>query len=226
MEQRIAKYISSSGVCSRRMAEKLIQQGRVKLDEAIVTTPAINVNPDHKIYVDDKLVIPTLKTRVWIYYKPVGLITTHRDPLNRPTVFSSLKSLLPRVISVGRLDMYSEGLLLLTNNGSFARNMELPKNKVKRIYKVRAYGDTNLLLNATRKEIFESLHYDISSLYLLSPQHDSINWFKITLTEGKNREIRNIFQYFRLTVTKLIRIQYGKYQLSNLCPTEFKEVSI
>ena len=142
--QRLAKAISNSGVCSRREAEKLILAGEVKLDGIRVISPAINVNIENIIEVSGKIININPIPRLWIYYKPLGLITTHKDNHGRETVFENLPNL-PRVISVGRLDLNSEGLLLLTNNGDLARRFELPSSKLERVYKVRAYGDSTSL---------------------------------------------------------------------------------
>ncbi len=227
---RIAKYIASAGVCSRRAAEVLISSGRVKIDGQIITTPALNVNSNNIVEIDGKIIKPADKTRVWIYYKPVGLITTHSDPQNRPTVFESLKTTLPRIISVGRLDINSEGLLLLTNSGSFANKFESPKNEITRIYKVKAYGAISALIkNIDNEKIYditiEGINYKPKSIKLIS-QNRTNSWFEVTLTEGKNREIRKIFAHFGLKISRLIRIQYGKYKIGSLKPGEFKEVNL
>ncbi len=227
---RIAKFIAASGVCSRRQAEKLITDGRVKLDGKVITTPAVNVGSENIIEVDNKVVSLSYKTRLWLYYKPIGLITTHNDPQNRPTVFNALKDSLPRVISVGRLDLNSEGLLLLTNSGALAREFELPKNNFERVYKVRAHGNTSsLVLYATQKKshqiTIDDVTYNPKAIKLISEGMTN-SWFEVTLTEGKNREIRKIFEHFSLTVNRLIRIKYGNYKLGTLKPGEFKEVRI
>jgi 23S rRNA pseudouridine2605 synthase len=221
--QRLAKAISNSGVCSRRDAEELIIAGKVKVNGSIVLSPATNVNDDNQIEVLGKLINRLQTVRVWIYYKPVGLITTHKDPLARKTVFEELIGL-PRVISVGRLDLNSEGLLLLTNSGDLARKFELPASKMKRIYKVRAYGNPKSLLNNNYRNIkIDGIYYNLESIKLI--QEGSTNsWFEVILTEGKNREIRKIFEYFDLKVNRLIRTQYGEYVLGNLKAGEYKEV--
>lgn len=227
---RIAKFIAMAGVCSRRQAEQMIADRRVKLDGKIVINPAINVGPESIVEVDNKIIQITNTPRLWIYYKPVGFITTHSDPQNRPTVFASLKNVLPRIISVGRLDLNSEGLLLLTNNGTLAREFELPKNNFERIYKVRAYGNASKLKTyVTQKKLnpltIDKVVYRPQKIKIISKGVTN-SWFEVTLTEGKNREIRKIFEYFDLKVNRLIRIKYGKYELGNLTPGEFKEVNI
>ena len=136
---RIAKYIADSGLCSRREAERWIEDGRVEVDGEILASPALNVEENNLVKVDGKLISAAPPPKLWVYYKPLGLITTHDDPQGRPTIFEQLKKL-PRVISVGRLDINSEGILLLTNNGELSRYLEKPSNKVERVYKVRVYG--------------------------------------------------------------------------------------
>lgn len=225
---RIAKYIAAAGVCSRRQAERLVTDGRVKIDGEIITTPAINVTSKNIVEIDGKIITLIEKTRIWLYYKPVGLITTHNDPQNRPTVFDSLKDLLPRVISVGRLDLNSEGLLLLTNNGALARKFELPSNNFDRVYKVRAYGDISSLVTYIKQKkpyqiTINNVVYTPKIIKLISAGTTN-SWFEITLQEGKNREVRKIFEYFSLRVNRLIRTKYGKYELGNLNPGEFVEV--
>ncbi|WP_341792694.1 MULTISPECIES: pseudouridine synthase [unclassified Rickettsia] len=221
--QRLAKAISNSGVCSRRDAEGLIIAGKVKVDGSIIVYPATNVNDDNQIEVSGTLINQQQGTRLWIYYKPVGLITTHKDPLARKTVFEELVGL-PRVISVGRLDLNSEGLLLLTNSGDLARQFELPANKIKRIYKVRAYGNPQSLLNGNYRNIkINGIYYNPESIKLIQ-ESTTNSWFEVVLTEGKNREIRKIFEYFGLKVNRLIRTQYGNFTLDNLKAGEYKEV--
>lgn len=222
--QRLAKLISNAGVCSRRDAEKLILDGQVKVDGVIVTSPATNVDIDNQIEVSGSLITSSQKSRLWIYYKPVGLITTHKDPLSRKTVFEQLTGL-PRVISIGRLDLNSEGLLLLTNNGDLARQFELPSSKLKRVYNVRAYGNPDLLLKSNYKNLeIDGIFYNPQSVKLLR-KNSTNSWFEVILFEGKNREIRRIFEHFGLKVNKLIRTEYGDFKLDNLKPNEYREVT-
>lgn len=238
--QRIAKAISAAGYCSRREAEKLILSGAVKIDGDLIISPAINVSEDSKIEISGEIIKQKQKPRLWTYYKPLGLITTHSDPQGRETVFDNLAGL-PRVISIGRLDLNSEGLLLLTNNGDLARKFELPISKIERVYKVRAYGDENKLLSYLEKvngndyislQIREQtsdasknvITYTIKSIKLLQSTRTN-SWFEVTLTEGKNREIRKIFEHFNLKVNRLIRIKYGSFSLGDLKPNEYKEQS-
>jgi len=222
--QRLAKVISNAGVCSRRDAEKLIIEGQVKVDGITILSPAINVDISNQIEVSGTLINNIQKPRLWIYYKPVGLITTHKDPLSRKTVFEDLTGL-PRVISIGRLDLNSEGLLLLTNNGDLARQFELPSSRLKRVYHVRAYGNPDILLKSDYKNLeIDGIFYNPESIKLLK-QNKTNAWFEVVLFEGKNREIRRIFEYFGLKVNKLIRVQYGSFTISNLKPGDYKEIS-
>lgn len=222
--QRLAKFISNAGVCSRRDAEKLILDGQVKVDGIIVTSPATNVDTDNQVEVSGSLITSSQKSRLWIYYKPVGLITTHKDPLSRKTVFEQLTGL-PRVISIGRLDLNSEGLLLLTNNGDLARQFELPSSKLKRVYHVRAYGNPDPLLKSNYKNLeIDGIFYNPQSIKLLR-KNSTNSWLEVILFEGKNREIRRIFEHFGLKVNKLIRTEYGDFKLDNLKPNEYREVT-
>ena len=224
--QRIAKAISSSGLCSRRNAEKLIAAGKVKVNGELIPTPAFLVDDQHIIEVSGKRINLPQQPRMWIYYKPVGLITTHNDPEGRQTVFDNLPGL-PRVISIGRLDINSEGLLLLTNNGELARKFELPSNRFERIYKVRARGNIIAsMLKTTKQDIkIDHIIYHIDSIKLLK-SNKSNSWYEVILHEGKNREIRKIFKYFGLEVNRLIRIKYGPYLLGDLKPSEYSEVDL
>ncbi|WP_341786733.1 pseudouridine synthase [Rickettsia endosymbiont of Cantharis rufa] len=222
--QRLAKVISNAGVCSRRDAEKLIIEGQVRVNGITILSPAINVEISNQIEVSGVLINQSQKPRLWIYYKPVGLITTHKDPLSRKTVFEDLSGL-PRVISIGRLDLNSEGLLLLTNSGDLAREFELPSSRLKRVYHVRAYGNPDILLKSDYKNLeIDGIFYNPGSIKLLK-RNKTNAWFEVILFEGKNREIRKIFGYFGLKVNKLIRVQYGSFTISNLKPGAYKEIS-
>lgn len=225
MSERIAKLIARSGVCSRRDAEKLILQKRVTLNDETLISPATNVEPTDNIKIDGEKLPSPEQTRLWLYYKPVGLITSHKDS-SRKTVFESLPEGMPRVISVGRLDLNSEGLLLLTNNGELSRMLELPQNGWSRRYKVKVHG-------LIKKEKLESLEngvtidgidYGAVKIVINSTQGTN-TWLTITLNEGKNREIRKLMQYIGLEVARLIRLSYGPFQLGNLQKGEVKEVS-
>jgi 23S rRNA pseudouridine2605 synthase len=218
--QRLTKFLSNAGVCSRRDAELLIKNRTVAVNGVITDSLSMTVGESDVIEVSGRVII-LQRPRLWRYYKPVGLITTHKDTHDRATVFSSLDGL-PRVISVGRLDLNSEGLLLLTNNGDLSRKFELPSSKIERTYKVRAYGNPDLIRNYKEIKIDE-IYYNPKSIKLIkSGGHNS--WFEVVLTEGKNREIRKIFEYFGLTVNRLIRIKYGDFLLGDLQPSCYKEV--
>ena len=222
---RIAKFIAHSGICSRRQAEKLIAGGAVSVDGKIIDTPAINVNFENEIKVDGKKINRIEVPRLWVYYKPIGLITTHNDPQGRQTVFENLADRLPRVISVGRLDINSEGLLLLTNSGTVARFFECPQNRIERIYKVRVFGNGQTIDLRNKEIIIEGVCYNPKSIKLIRKTQAN-SWYEVVLTEGKNREIRKIFEYFGFEVSRLIRISFGEYKLENLKPGEFKEVRL
>jgi 23S rRNA pseudouridine2605 synthase len=224
--KRLAKAISNSGYCSRRDAEKIILAGRVAVDGQVVDTPAFNVTDENNITIDGTRISSQDKPRLWLYHKPPGLVTTHRDPEGRPTVFQHLPKNLPRVISVGRLDLNSEGLLLLTNSGDLARELELPSNKLMRVYKVRARGmvDMRALQQACQGIKIEGEYYKPTSITLT--RSGSNCWFEVVLTEGKNREIRKIFNHFGLEVNRLIRISYGDWTLGDLRVGEVIEATL
>lgn len=225
MADRIAKIIARSGVCSRREAEEMILQKRVSVNGEIVATPAYNVENTDIILIDGEKIKAIEPTRVWLYHKPVGLLTTHKDEHNRATVFDNLPVGLPRVISVGRLDINSEGLLLLTNNGELARKLELPENGWSRRYKVRVHGRLNekKLAQLANGVSIEGVQYGQVNIEIES-QNGSNSWLLVTLREGKNREIRKLMKYVGLEVARLIRISYGPFQLGNLKKGEVSEV--
>ena len=224
-KERIAKKISSSGLGSRREIEKWILEGRITVDNKVIKTPAYFVFNNNEIKVDGKPIPEMQRARLWRYYKPRGLITSHNDPQGRKTVFESLSKKLPRVISIGRLDINSEGLLLLTNNGSLARKMEHPKYNWTRKYRVRVYG------NISQKKL-DRLNNNLNingQLYkpivgILEKQLNSNAWVSIKLKEGKNREIRKIMEYNKWPVSRLIGTKYGPFSVSNLKPGEFEEI--
>lgn len=223
--ERIAKVIARSGLCSRRDAERLIEDGRVSVDGQIIDTPAILVDRHNVIKVDGKPIPRVENVRLWCYYKPSGLMTTHYDPEGRPTVFENLPEDLPRVISVGRLDQLSEGLLLLTNDGEYARRLEHPSSGLLRTYRVQVFGG---LLDEQLEEIrsgisVDGIHYKPIKIKVLSVK-GMRSWFEMTLQEGKNREIRKIMEHFDLRVLKLIREKYGPFSLGDLYPGEIFEV--
>ena len=226
-KERIAKKIAAAGLCSRRDAEKWILDGRVEVNGIKLTTPAFVVGDEDVVVVDGVPLKAPQKVRVWCYHKPVGLLTTHKDPMGRPTVFDNLPHSLPRVISVGRLDLNSEGLLLLTTSGALARSLELPKRGWKRQYRVRIHGSMTpeMIEKAAKGVTIDGNHYASTKIEIEANQSGGKNqWVLVTLTEGKNREIRKMMEHFGLQVSRLIRISYGPFQLGNLSVGEVKEI--
>lgn len=225
MAERLAKFMARSGVCSRRMAETLINQKRVTVNGEVIETPAFNVEGNEKILLDGEPLPTVQKTRLWLYHKPAGLLTTHKDTEARSTVFENLPPDMPRVISVGRLDLNSEGLLLLTNNGELSRQLELPKNAWSRRYKVRVHGTLNMkkLAELEKGVIIDGVQYGPVKIEKES-QNGTNSWLLITLCEGKNREVRKLMKSIGLEVARLIRLSYGPFQLGNLKKGEVKEV--
>ena len=225
MSERLAKFMARSGVCSRRQAEEFIRQGRVTVNGDVVDSPAFNVEGDEKILLDGEKLPQKEKVRLWLYHKPVGLVTTHRDEKGRPTVFDNLPEGLPRVISVGRLDLNSEGVLLLTNDGELSRRLELPSNGWIRRYRVRVHGTVDIkklqaLQNGT---VVDGVAYGAVRAEIDS-RNGSNTWLTVTLAEGKNREIRKVMKSIGLGVSRLIRLSYGPFQLGSLRRGEVREV--
>ncbi|HVI87539.1 MAG TPA: pseudouridine synthase [Dongiaceae bacterium] len=222
---RIAKVMARAGLCSRRDAEAWIAAGRVSLNGRKLATPAVNVGPNDMVLVDGKPLPEAEKTRLFRYHKPRGLVTTAKDPEGRPTVFDNLPEGLPRVISVGRLDLNSEGLLLLTNDGELARRLELPATGWVRRYRVRVNGriDPASLTRLAKGIEIEGIRYGAIEAVLDRQQGDNA-WLTMSLTEGKNREIRKVCAFFGWTVSRLIRLSYGPFQLGYLDKGEFEEV--
>jgi 23S rRNA pseudouridine2605 synthase len=223
--ERIAKWLARAGVASRRDAEKLITDGKVKINNAVITHPATFVAKGDLVVVNGTLVSEPDRTRLWRYHKPTGLMSTHRDPDGRPTIFQKLPPELPRVVSVGRLDLNSEGLLLLTNDGALARTLELPRNGWIRRYRVRVYGSVDpVALAALAKGLtIDGTRYGDIDAGLDSKKGDN-SWLSVGLKEGRNREIRRVMGHLGLQVTRLIRIAYGPFQLGNLTRGEVAEV--
>ena len=223
--QRIAKTLSRAGIASRREAEKLILNGEISVNGVVINDLATKVNSKDKIRFNGKLVSAPDSTRLWRYYKPVGLVTTHSDEKGRPTIYEKLPENLPRLMSIGRLDIASEGLLLLTNNGEFKRHLELPSNGFVRKYRVRANGThSELLLDKLRKGI----SIDNKKFRPMEVVLDRINganvWYNVSLTEGRNREIRRSFDQISMTVNRLIRISFAGLDLGILDKGDIVEV--
>ncbi len=211
-------------MCSRRDAEKLIAEGRVKLNGKVLDTPTVKVRGQDKVRVDNRPIGAAEPSRLWRYHKPAGLVTTHRDPAGRPTVFERLPPGLPRVISVGRLDLNSEGLLLLTNDGTLARRLELPSSGLIRRYRARAYGRvTQAELDALKQGlVVEGMRYGPIEAKLERGQGANC-WIEVAIAEGKNREVRRVLEALGLKVNRLIRVAYGPLQLGTLAPGEVEE---
>ena len=223
--ERIAKVMARAGLCSRREAERWIEQGRVAVGGTVLDSPAVVVTQSDIITVDDKPIAGPEQSRLWRYHKPVGLVTTHKDPQGRSTVFEKMPSHLPRVISVGRLDLNSEGLLLMTNDGEMARKLELPSNDWARRYRVRVRGTVNedRLAALSRGITISGIRYSAIEA-VLDSQTRTNAWLTVTLHEGKNREIRKVMEHLGLEVGRLIRISYGPFQLGNLERGEVAEI--
>jgi 23S rRNA pseudouridine2605 synthase len=252
LPERLAKRIARSGVCSRREAEGLIEAGKVRVNGKIIRTPAFNVSDGDKVEVSGKPLAAKEETRLWLYHKPQGLVTTHKDPGGRPTVFQALPKTMPRVISVGRLDLNSEGLLLLTNDGALSRKLELPSTGWIRRYRVRVHGKvTDKMIDQLKAGVtVDGVQYGSVKIEFENPHPATLNphpnplpkrerearprragegaynqWVIVSLSEGKNREIRKVFEHFGCMVNRLIRLSYGPFQLGSLPRGELKEVS-
>ncbi|MGB1361365.1 MAG: pseudouridine synthase [Alphaproteobacteria bacterium] len=226
-DMRLAKRIARSGVCSRRDAEVLITEGKVKVNGKVVDNPATNVSIKDKIIVEDNPLPDMEALRLWLYHKPVGYITTSRDELGRKTIYDNMPDGMPRVITVGRLDLNSEGLLLLTNDGDFARSLELPNNGWKRTYKVRVHGriSKNKLASLEKGITIDGIKYGSIAAEIIGEQTASNVWVQITLNEGKNREIRRVMEHLGYKVSRLMRVSYGPFNLSTLKKGEVREVT-
>lgn len=224
--ERIAKVMARAGLCSRREAERWIADARVAVNGTILDAPGVTVTDDDVVEVDGKALPKKDIARLWRYHKPVGLVTSHNDEQGRETVFEKVaRQGLPRVISVGRLDLNSEGLLLMTNDGEIARQLEHPSRGWTRRYRVRVHGELN-------KERLEGLkngitiggvHYESVDV-VVDKEGTSNSWLTVTLTEGKNREIRRIMEHLGLAVNRLLRVSYGPFQLGTLPRGQVVEV--
>ena len=225
MGERIAKLLARAGLCSRRDAERWIAAGRVAIDGKVLTTPAVIVEADTRVTVDGKPIPAKEPTRLFRYHKPRGLVTTVRDPQGRPTVFANLPADLPRLVSVGRLDLDSEGLLLLTNDGELKRRLELPATGWTRRYRVRVHGtvDAERLAALAKGISIDGVTYGPVRA-ALDRQQGGNAWITMGLTEGKNREVRRICEHLGWPVSRLIRIAYGPFQLGTLGSGGIEEV--
>jgi 23S rRNA pseudouridine2605 synthase len=223
--ERIAKRMARAGLCSRRDAERWIAEGRVSVNGKVLDSPAVVVGPGDEVIVDGKPLPEAEPARLWRYYKPSGLVTTARDERGRPTIFERLPQGLPRVVSVGRLDLTSEGLLLLTNDGALARHLELPSTGWVRRYRVRAFGrvDQPALDRLKNGITVDGVAYGPIEATIDRQQGGNV-WLNMALTEGRNREIRRVLEALGLTVNRLIRVSYGPFQLGKMEPGTVDEV--
>ncbi|MBY6013507.1 rRNA pseudouridine synthase [Qipengyuania gaetbuli] len=218
---RIAKLLARAGVASRREVERMIAEGRVTLDGKVLDTPAVKLGSLRGVTVDGKPVEQAEETRLFAFHKPSGLITAERDPKGRPTIYAALRNALPRnagrVMPVGRLDFNTEGLLLLTNDGELKRAMELPSSGVPRTYRARAFGDVT---QAMLDELIEGVEIDGVRYGRIEADLErgsgKNRWIEMTLTEGKNREVRRVLEHLGLKVNRLLRISYGPFELADL----------
>jgi len=224
--ERIAKRIARAGLCSRRDAERWIADGRVVVNGELLDTPAFLVKPADKIEVDGKALEGMSETRLWLYHKPAGLVTTHKDERGRETVFDTLPEDLPRVVSIGRLDLNTEGLLFLTNDGALSRHLELPATGWGRKYRVRVIGHVNpkRLKSLENGITVDGVKYGSIKAQLDQGSEGANSWITVVLREGKNREIRRVMEAMNLKVNRLIRVSYGPFDLGKLPRGEVQEI--
>ncbi|WP_299826632.1 pseudouridine synthase [uncultured Roseobacter sp.] len=223
--ERIAKILSRAGVASRREAERMIEAGRISVNGAQITSPALNVTDADEITVDGKPLTAPEPPRLWLFHKPTGLVSTDHDEKGRETIYSALPEDMPRVMSVGRLDLNSEGLLLLTNDGGIKRRLELPSTGWLRRYRVRVNGrPTDAVLEPLRKGVTVDGEAFQPMTVTLDRQQGANAWLTIGLREGRNREIRRALADVGLSVNRLIRVSYGPFQLGELKPGAVEEV--
>lgn len=225
---RIAKVMARAGLCSRREAERWIAAGRVQVDGVTIDSAALNVTDDNKISVDGKPLPQKSAARIWMFHKPKGIITTNLDPEGRQTIFDILPDNMPRVITIGRLDYNSEGLILLTNDGDLSRKIELPATGWVRTYKARAYGtaDNKKLEQLKKGATIDGVKYAASKITLDKKQSGNNIWLNVSITEGKNREVRKMLSYAGLEVNRLIRTSFGSFKLGDLAAGDIKEVDM
>ena len=225
--ERIAKVIARAGLASRREAEAWIAAGRVAVNGAVIASPALNVTESDRITIDGAPLPQRERTRLFLHHKPRGLVTTHSDPQGRPTIFAALPTHLPRLISIGRLDLNTEGLLLLTNDGELARLLELPQTAWLRRYRVRALGRvTQAALDALSGGIsINGIHYGPIEATFDREQGANV-WLTIGIREGKNREVRNVLEHLGLKVNRLIRVSFGPFELGEIERGDVAEVPV
>ena len=225
--ERIAKVLARAGLCSRRDAERWIDEGRVSVNGEVLKSAARNVLDTDHVAVDGKPLPQKDRVRLWRYHKPPGLVTTHKDEKGRQTVFDTLKTELPRVVSIGRLDLNSEGLLLLTNDGGLARELEHPSQGWVRRYRARVHGRASAeALDSLKNGVtVEGVRFGPIIATLEREQGAANSWLVISLTEGKNREVRKVLAHLGLAVTRLIRVSYGPFHLGSLARGEVEEIT-
>lgn len=225
--QRIAKFLAAAGICSRRQGEEFIAAGRVKLNDQLVTTPATFVEGSDVVTFDNRTVRFTGVRKIWAFYKPAECITSRLDPEGRKTIYDILPPSFENIRYVGRLDYLSEGLLLLTNDGALVRRLELPVHRIPRVYRVRVYGtvDQELIKVLAEGITIDGVQYQ-SIQAALETSEGRNTWIKMTLVEGKNREIRNIMNHFGYKVNRLMRVGYGPFTLDGMNPGQVTELSI
>nr|WP_235523137.1 pseudouridine synthase [Sphingobium sp. Leaf26] len=223
--QRIAKLLARAGVASRREIERMIEEGRIAKDGVVIDTPATLLTSLHGVTVDEVAIAAPEPTRLFLFHKPTGYLTTERDPAGRPTIYDRLPADLPRVMPIGRLDMNTEGLLLLTTDGGFKREMELPATGVPRTYRARAFGEVS---QQQLEDLFDGLEIDgirYGAIEANLERRTGRNqWIEMTLTEGKNREVRRVLEHMDLKVNRLIRTSYGPFHLGELPVGAVEEV--
>ncbi len=223
--ERIARRLARAGVASRRVAETIIAAGRVAVNGRVIDSPALNVTAADRVTVDGQPLAAAEPSRLWRYYKPIGLVTSERDEKGRDTVFAHLPPEMPRVVSIGRLDLNSEGLLLLTNDGALKRRLELPSTGWLRKYRVRAHGEPDDAVFAPLRrgitvdgERFQPMQVAVNR------QQGANVWLTVAIREGRNREVRRALETVGLKVNRLIRVSYGPFQLGELAPGGVEEV--
>jgi len=222
---RLSKFLAHAGYCSRREAEKFIKADKVIINNNICNDFSYQVEAEDTVFINGTHILPQTEIELYVLNKPKGYITSKKDELDRQTVYDLLPDNKKHLISIGRLDFNTEGLLLFTNNGDYARYYELPKNKILRTYKVKVFGDiTDFILEQIKKGVeIDGIIHNVEDI-ILTKKLKSNNWLNIQLTEGKNREIRKIFESFNIVVNRIIRTQYGDYSIDHMQLGEFKKV--